>query len=139
MSFPRVLSKQFLLAGILIGLLIFPNSILIDPALPASAAPLKVGLVVDEKSIADMGWNWLAYQGLLRAEDELGVIGTLYTAVDNEDYENKTVQCASEGNSLCIGAGFLMDEPFLNTAEIYPGTNFAVLDGTLEDGPLNFR
>jgi basic membrane lipoprotein Med (substrate-binding protein (PBP1-ABC) superfamily) len=134
----RVL-KTFLLAGILIGLLIFPNSILIDRTLPASAAPLKVGLVVDEKSIDDMGWNWLAYQGLLRAVSDLGIIGTLYTAADNEDYENKAVQCASEDNSLCIGVSFLMIDPFLNTAETYPGTNFAVVDGSEENPPLNFR
>ena len=139
MSWFSDLSKRFLLAGVLAGVLMVSNAFRIAPINQARAAPLKVGLVVTESSIDDMSWNWLSYQGFLRAEDELDVIGTLYTAADNGDYENQAVQCATDGNSLCIGVGFLMIDPFLNTADTYPGTNFAVVDGTAEDPPLNFR
>jgi len=139
MSWFSDLSKRFFLAGALAGMLMFTNSVQIAPALPVRAAPLKVGLVVTESSIDDMGWNWLAYQGLLRAENELDVVGTLYTAVDNEDYENQALQCASEGNSLCIGVGFFFIDPMLNAANANPGTNFAVLDTDVENPPLNFR
>jgi basic membrane protein A len=76
---------------------------------------------------------------LLRAEDELDVDGTLYTAVDDGDYENQAGQCASDGNSLCIGVGFFFIDPMINAAKANPGTNFAVLDTVVEDPPLNFR
>ena len=55
------------------------------------ADPVAVGLVTDEATLADMGWNWLAYQGLLRAEAELGVVGTVYTSTSGADYEPNPV------------------------------------------------
>jgi len=139
MSWFSDLSKRFFLAGALVGMLLLSNLIQIAPINQARAAPLKVGLVVTESSIDDMGWNWLSYQGLLRAENELDVIGTLYTAINDQDYESKAMQCASEGNSLCIGVGFFFIDPMLNAANANPGTNFAVLDTDVENPPLNFR
>jgi basic membrane lipoprotein Med (substrate-binding protein (PBP1-ABC) superfamily) len=39
-----------------------------------SARIIHVGLVPDQGGISDMAFNWLSYQGLLRAQRELGVL-----------------------------------------------------------------
>ena len=40
-----------------------------------AAEPVRVGLVVDKGQLDDNGFNELAFRGVKRAEDELGVEG----------------------------------------------------------------
>lgn len=124
---------------VLAGALIFSAVIPTASIMPAKAAPLKAGLVVTEAGIADQSWNWLAYQGLQRAESDMDVIGTVYTPVDSGDYENKVLQCVIDGNSLCIGTAFPFIDPMINAANANPDIYFAVLDTRQETVPANFR
>ena len=103
------------------------------------ADPVAVGLVTDEATLADMGWNWLAYQGLLRAEAELGVVGTVYTSTSGADYEPNLQQCVTDGNDLCLAVGFLMTGAVSNIAPNYPTTDFAIVDAVLGNYPGNLR
>ena len=103
------------------------------------ACQQKVGLVTDVGGIADNGWNWLAYQGLLQAETEYGVVGTLYEPVTGDDYAPLLHQCATDGNKLCFAVGFLMADAVMTTANANPGTNFAILDVSPENPLANLR
>ncbi|MBN1483537.1 MAG: BMP family ABC transporter substrate-binding protein [Chloroflexia bacterium] len=108
-------------------------------ARPAQAQTVSVGLVTDEGTLADMSFNWLSYQGLLRAEDELGVAGAVYTSTSPADYEPNLQQCVDDGNDLCLSVGFSMADATWNKAQDYPGTAFAILDASWEDYPDNLR
>ncbi len=103
------------------------------------AQPVAVGLVTDENTLDDMSFNWLSYQGLLRAESELGVESTVYTSTSAADYEPKLQQCIDEGNDLCISVGFSMAEVTLLKAAANANTDFAIVDYYWESCPPNLR
>lgn len=102
-------------------------------------APVKVGLVTDVGGTADNSWNWLANQGLLQAETELGIDGTLYEPASSDEYATLLQQCVNDGNQLCFGVGFLMTDAVSAAAAANPGTKFAILDVSLETPPANLR
>ncbi len=103
------------------------------------ADSVAVGFVPDESEIIGEGTNWLIYQGLLRAQSELGVAGSVYTPTNSTEYEAKLQQCVDEGNDLCLSAGFLMFEATTNVASANPETSFAIVDPGSESDPGNMR
>ena len=101
--------------------------------------PVKVGLVTDENGIADMSFNWMAYQGLENAENILGIDGTLYESAGPNDYEPLLQLCADDGNQLCFSVGFLMAHDTDVVATANPGTAFAILDMNNDANLPNLR
>ncbi|NWG07638.1 MAG: BMP family ABC transporter substrate-binding protein [Chloroflexi bacterium] len=102
-------------------------------------APVKVGLVTDVGGTADNGWNWLANQGLLQAETELGIDGTLYEPASSDEYATLIQQCVSDGNKLCIGASFLLADDLVAAANANPDVKFVIIDYSPENPPANLR
>ncbi len=109
------------------------------PAQVASAAPINVGLITDAGGVNDNSFNYLANQGLLRAEADFGVVGNLYESQAPEDYATNLAKCVTDGNSLCVAVGFLMGEATLEAAGLYPETKFAIVDYPYETYPANLR
>jgi basic membrane protein A len=106
---------------------------------PVKADVIHVGLVTDVAGLNDNAFNWSSYQGLLRAESELGVVGTVYTSTTSADYETNLNQCAMDGNDLCISVGFLTSDAIMNAAQTYSNTKFAIVDEIFEYYPSNLR
>ncbi|HSB65228.1 MAG TPA: BMP family ABC transporter substrate-binding protein [Anaerolineales bacterium] len=104
-----------------------------------TATTTKVGMIFDSDTFDDMGFKWLSYQGLLRAEDQLGVIGAVYTSTDFSEIEPNVQQCAIDGNDLCIGVGWMLTDAISNTAAVYNSTLFALLDNSIETDLSNVR
>ncbi len=100
---------------------------------------VSVGLIPDESGVGDMSFNWMAYQGLLRAETDLGVVGSVYTPTGPADYAAKIQQCVDDGNVLCVSVGFSMSDATWAAAAANPGVDFAIGDGTWESYPENLR
>jgi basic membrane protein A and related proteins len=103
------------------------------------AASTKVGLITSTDGLEDKSINWLSYQGLLRAQDELGVTGTVYTSTEPSDYIVNVEQCVADGNDLCIGVGFLLADAIYSTSQAYPETKFALVDVEFEEYNDNLR
>lgn len=101
--------------------------------------PVGVGLVTDEAGIADMSFNWMAYQGLQQAQIELGIVGTLYESASAIDYSPLLQRCVDEGNELCIAVGFLMADAVVAAANANPSVKFAILDVSPDSPPANLR
>ncbi|MBN2391610.1 MAG: BMP family ABC transporter substrate-binding protein, partial [Anaerolineae bacterium] len=100
---------------------------------------ITVGLVTDGPTVEDGSFNELSYQGILRAESELGITYHVYTSSSEADYLPNLEQCASNGADLCFGVGFLMADAISQTAVLYPGTSFALVDYEWESQPPNLR
>lgn len=106
----------------------------------AHANTVFVGLVTDENTLADQGWNWTSYQGLLRAESELGVVGKAYTSTSAVNYEPNLQQCVTDGNNLCVSVGWLMADATWNVAQANPSVDFAIVDFAWNEAyPDNLR
>jgi basic membrane protein A and related proteins len=95
----------------------------VDPA-PA----LRVGLVVDKGQLDDNGFNELAYRGLQRAQEELGVEGRVVESASAADYVPNMTSLARNGYDLVIGVGFAQGDAIGKVAQRFPETKFAIID-----------
>jgi basic membrane protein A len=131
------------IAVVSVALLLVAQFVALSLSAPhrAQAATVSVGLVPDVGGIDDLSFNWSAYQGLLRAENELGVAGTVYTPTGStqSEYESALQECITESNDLCIAVGFGMADAALSKANANPDTLFAIIDVTYDTYPDNLR
>jgi basic membrane protein A len=108
----------------------------------APKSNFKVGLVTDIGGLNDHGFNHLSYLGLLQAEHQLGVHGTVLQSSSGADYIPNLTKLAQEGNNLVIAVGFLMATPLEQVAKQYPKVHFAIVDnpgGTAPDTAKNIE
>src|SRR5262245_45270025 len=75
-------------------------------ATTGEAAPLKVGLITDLGQLDDEGFNELAFRGLKRAQQELGIQGRVVESRSAADYVPNMTALVRKGYDLIIGVGF---------------------------------
>ena len=108
----------------------------------SSGSNFKVGLVTDIGGLNDHGFNHLAYVGLQRAEQQLGIKGRVLTSSSGADYLPNLSTLARQGYNLVIPVGFLMADATDTVAKAFPNTKFAMVDSdaTAEKGdPKNIE
>jgi basic membrane protein A len=93
-----------------------------------SSEPIKVGMVTDIGGLDDRSFNQSAYEGLKRAESELGAEIRAVTSKSNADYVPNLTTLARQQFDLVIAVGFLMGEATEKVAGSFPETNFAIID-----------
>jgi basic membrane protein A len=107
-----------------------------------TAKPIRVGLVTDIGGLNDRSFNQGNYEGLLRAERELGVQGRVLQSKKASDYVPNLSTLARERYDLVVAVGFLMADATDVVAPKFPETNFAIVDvaqSSLKHKPLNVR
>jgi basic membrane protein A len=105
-----------------------------------AAKAIKVGLVTDLGQLNDRGFNQLAYEGLKRAERELGIEGRVVQSASAADYVPNMRRLARDGYDLVIGVGFAQGDAIDTVATRFPEGRFAIIDvdqATLKDKPKN--
>jgi len=117
-----------------------------EPAVeePAEEPALKAAMVTDVGGLGDKSFNDLSYEGLKRAEEELGVEIEVLESKEITDYESNIDQLASAGFSPIFAVGFLMTDTVVKMAPEYPDTLFGgvdeFFDPTIENVTgLNFK
>jgi basic membrane protein A len=98
--------------------------------------------VTDIGGLNDHGFNHLAYLGLTRAEQQLGIKGRVLTSSSGADYLPNLTTLARQGYNLVIPVGFLMADATDTVAKAFPNSKFAMVDSdaTLEKGdPKNIE
>jgi basic membrane protein A and related proteins len=106
----------------------------------AAASTVKVGLVTDIGQLNDRGFNQLAYQGLKRAQRELGVQGRVLQSTSASEYVPNMATLARQGYDLIIGVGFAQGDAVDTVAIRFPKTQFLIIDvdqATLKHKPKN--
>jgi basic membrane protein A and related proteins len=89
---------------------------------------LKVGLITDLGQLNDRGFNQLAYQGLKRAESELGIEGRVLESKSASDYVPNMATLARQGYDMIIGVGFAQGDAIATAARQFPKTKFVIID-----------
>ena len=98
---------------------------------PSTTPPkkkIKVALVMSSP-VNDMGWNAMAYKGLLYIKENLGVEIAYSESVPDADQERVIRDYAAAGYDLIIGHGFQFQAALFAVAKDYPNTAFAWADG----------
>ena len=92
------------------------------------AADFKACQVTDAGGIDDRSFNQTAYDGLLRAEDELGIEVAVLESQGEEDYETNINTFLGQECDLIVTVGFLLGEATATAAEDNPDQKFAIVD-----------
>jgi len=93
----------------------------------SSSKPFVV-LVTDINQLNDHGFNQLAYQGLLRAEKQLGVRGDVYQSASAQAYIPNLSTAARKNADLVVAVGFDQAAAVAKVAKQFPSTHFAIID-----------
>jgi basic membrane protein A len=97
----------------------------------APSGPLegfRVGLVFDVGGRGDKSFNDAAYEGVARAQRELGVTIELLEPTGAEDREAALRLFAARGFDLIIGVGFIFSTDINEVARDFPESSFACVD-----------
>lgn len=98
---------------------------------------VKAAMVTDVGGLGDRTFNDGTYEGLLRAERELGVEIRALESNEIADYEPNIDQLANAGFDVIFTVGFLMTDTTLAKAPEYPNVAFGGIDQFFEDPPEN--
>jgi simple sugar transport system substrate-binding protein len=100
------------------------------------AEDFKMGLLVPG-SVAEEGWNRIAYDALKRVEKELGAKISYVELPDNPAaFEKAFRDYASHGYQVVLGHGFQFQDAALTTAEDFPDTVFLVSSSYIHEGKV---
>jgi len=94
----------------------------------ASEEVLCVGLVTDVGRIDDRSFNQSAWEGVLRAQDELGAQVEFIETAEATDYQNNIALFAENGYDIIVSVGFALGEATIEAAGQYPDIDFIGVD-----------
>ena len=98
------------------------------PTTDGGEEALKVALITDAGQLNDRGFNQLAYEGLKRAEKELGIEGRVVESRTASDYVPNMTTLARQGYDVIIGVGFAQGDAIATAAKTFPDKKFVIID-----------
>ncbi|HZH34235.1 MAG TPA: BMP family ABC transporter substrate-binding protein, partial [Pyrinomonadaceae bacterium] len=93
----------------------------------------RVGIVFDIGGKDDRSFNAAAWEGVVRAEKELGIVLRDVEPGTPNNIEPAMRAFAERGYDLVIGVGFAQGPIMERVARDYPNINFAIVDGVILD------
>ena len=93
-----------------------------------TGASLKVGLVTDVGRLNDKSFNQSSWEGVLQAQQELGIEARSIETVDTKDYAQNIGQFISEGYNVIVTVGFALGEATVQAAKDNPDIKFIGVD-----------
>lgn len=104
---------------------------------PVEESAFKVAMVTDVGGVDDNSFNQSAWEGLQRAESELGYEVAYLQSNDSSQYSPNINQLVRQGNELVWGIGFLMADDVAEVAEGNPDGKFGIVDFVYTDADGN--
>lgn len=95
----------------------------------SSPEPYSVGILLSDSGLGDDSFNDLAFNGLERARDELGIIFDYAEAPDG-NMEGALEELINQKHDLIIGLGFSVQEALEIEAKKHPKQAFLLIDAT---------
>jgi len=119
--------KRRRISGALITGLI-ASFVIVAIAGAASSDRNKGAIVTDTAGLNDRSFNFLANQGRLRAQNQLGMQTRALISKTNSDYLPNMVAAANQGNDVVVANGFLLADAVNTAASQFPNVKFAIVD-----------
>lgn len=101
------------------------------------ATDVKAAMVTDVGGLGDKSFNDMSFEGLKRAETELGVEVRALESNEIADYEPNIDQLANAGFNVIFTVGFLMTDTTNAKAPEYPDVYFGGIDQFFEEPAPN--
>lgn len=100
---------------------------------PAEAKEFKVAMVTDVGGVNDESFNQSAWEGLQKAQTDLGIKASYIESKQDADYQSNLETMIDGGNDLIWGIGYKMGDALLAAAQQYPDQKFAIIDYSYGD------
>ncbi|MGL5438826.1 MAG: BMP family ABC transporter substrate-binding protein [Filifactoraceae bacterium] len=97
----------------------------------------KVAMATDVGGVNDQAFNQSAWEGLQKAQAELGYEVKYLESKQEADYGPNLENLSDEDNNLVWGVGFMMADAVLNAANTNPDKHYAIVDFAYEKTPEN--
>ena len=96
-----------------------------------------ITLVLDKGGVQDGSFNESAWNGALKAKEELGVDVKYLESNTDADYTQNIETAIDMDSDLIIGIGFNLSQAIEEASIAYPEQRFAIVDGSFEEIPEN--
>jgi len=103
------------------------------------AGDFKAGMVTDTGGVDDRSFNETSWNGLLRAEEELGIQVTVLESQQQTDYATNLAQLIEQDYNIIITVGFLLGEDTAIFGADNPDTLFAIVDFAYDEPEDNVK
>lgn len=100
-----------------------------------AAEPIKIGIVTDVGGVNDGSFNQSSWEGLQRAQLELGIEAKYLESATDADYTPNIETFVDDGYDLVICVGYMLADATKAAAEAYPEQKFAIIDDASIDLP----
>lgn len=94
----------------------------------ATEDKVKIGIMLSDVGLGDQSFSDLAFNGLVRARDELGIVFDYRELADTGTYEKGIKELIAQENDIIIGLGFMVQEDLEKVAKEYPDQRFVLID-----------
>lgn len=94
----------------------------------AKKEDLKIAMVTSVGGVTDGSFNQSAWEGLQKAEKDLGIKASYIESKQEADYVTNLEQAVDNNNDLILATGFPMQQALLEAAKNYPEQKFAIVD-----------
>lgn len=95
---------------------------------PLPGADMAACMVTDVGGIDDQSFNQTAFDGIARAEEELGVEGSFLESQTQDDYAPNIDTFIAQGCDIVVTVGFLLGDATLASAQANTEQLFAIVD-----------
>lgn len=102
-----------------------------------AAADLKVGMVTDEGGVNDQSFNQSAWEGMQKAETDLGVTVNYVESQTDADFAPNFDTMLEQGNNLVWGVGFKLTDAINAAAAANPEVKYALVDAAADPALTN--
>ena len=105
----------------------------------ASDDKITVAMITDVAGVNDQSFNQSAWEGLQRAQEELGVEVKYLESNQEADYMQNVETLVDQDTDLIIGVGQKLAPTIEEASKSYPDQKFALVDETYETIPSNVK
>ncbi|QDP40924.1 BMP family lipoprotein [Radiobacillus deserti] len=93
---------------------------------------LKIGVMLSDVGLGDQSFSDSAFQGLIKARSELGILFDYRELSETETYEKGLEELVQNDNDVIIGLGYMVQEDLEKVAKKYPDKQFVIIDSVSE-------
>jgi basic membrane protein A len=93
---------------------------------------VKIGIMLSDVGLGDQSFSDSAFQGLIKAREELNILFDYRELQDTETYEKGLTELVEDGNDVVVGLGFMVQEDIEKVAKKYPEQKFILIDSVSE-------
>ena len=106
---------------------------------PLPGAGILACMVTDTGGVDDKGFNQISYEGMKKAEAELGATIDLLESSSDADYAPNLQAFADKGCNITVTVGFLLGDATKAAAEANTDLNYAIVDFAYDPPVANAR